>query len=66
MLSKLKNLFIMLIKHNTMRWHKPTDYYKILTFRIPTKIMDRPFKSINFINFFILIIKNIQSILTIV
>lgn len=66
MVSKLENFLVVLIKHNRMWWHKTTDNDKVLSFLVPAEIMNRPFKSVNFINFFILIVEDIESILSIV
>lgn len=49
-----------------MWWHKTTDNDKVLAFLIPTEIMNRPFESTDFVDLFILIIEDIESILSIV
>jgi hypothetical protein len=66
MLSKLKDLFIVLIKHDTMRRHEPTDNNKILSFGIPTEIMKRSLKSIDFVYLPRLIIKYVQSVFSVI
>jgi hypothetical protein len=47
-------------------WHKATDYNKVLTFKVPTKIVQGALESLNFIDFAVFVIKNIQTILTVV
>lgn len=49
-----------------MWWHKTTDNDEVLALLIPTEIMNRPFESTNFVDLFILIIEDIESILSIV
>lgn len=66
MSSKLENFFVMLIEHNRMWWHKTTDNDKVLSLLIPTEIMDGSFESIHFVDFFILIVEDIEPIFSIV
>ncbi len=64
--TKLKYLLIMLTEHDWVRWHEATDNNKILTFMVPTEIMDRTLESLNFIDFAVFVVENIQTILTVV
>ena len=57
MSTKLKDLFIIFIKHNTLCWHKSTDNDEVFSLFVPTEIMNWTFKSIDFVYFLTLIIK---------
>jgi len=56
----------MLIEHDTLCRHESTDDNKILTFRIPTEIVDWTLESVYFIYLSALVVENVQPILSVV
>ena len=49
-----------------MGGHELTDDNKVLSLRIPTEIVNRAFESLDFVDFSVLVVEDVQSILSVV
>ena len=64
--AKLENLLIVLTEHDRMGGHEPTDDNEVFALVVPAKIVHGAFKGLDFVDFAVLIIKYVQTILAVV